>query len=143
MKNDARINDKLYILLAKNKELILYVFFGGCTTLINIFAFFVLDTIIKSPLIVSNVVAWVFAVVFAFLTNKYLVFESVSKGRIQSIKEMATFFCVRIITLIIDTFLMWLFVEIVLANSLVAKVIVNIVVVVLNYLASKLWIFKR
>ena len=130
---------KLYI---KYKELILYGIFGVCTTLINIVAFYLLDTIMGCQLIVSNVVAWGFAVIFAFVTNKLYVFESGSWKCSQAVKEIIQFFTVRLLTLFIDTFLMWLLIEIVSANSLFAKIVVNVIVIVLNYVASKLWIFS-
>lgn len=130
-------------LCMKYKELILYGIFGVGATAINIVAFYVLDTLIGCQLVFANVLAWVFAYVFAFVTNKSFVFESKVWKSLQAIKEFIDFFIARIVTLFIDTILMWLFVEIMFMNSLVAKVIVNVIVIVLNYVASKMWIFKK
>lgn len=127
----------------KYKEIILYVIFGGCTTIINILSFFVLDDILKCNMIFSNVIAWILAFLFAFVTNKLFVFESVSNTVGQTVKEFRDFFLARFATLFIDTFLMWILVDIVKFNSMITKIAVNIIVIVLNYIASKLWVFKE
>lgn len=127
----------------KYKEIILYGIFGVCTTIINILSFFVLDDILKCNMIFSNVIAWILAFLFAFVTNKLFVFESVSNTVGQTVKEFRDFFLARFATLFIDTFLMWLLVDVVKFNSMITKIVVNIIVIVLNYIASKLWVFKE
>lgn len=127
----------------KYKEIILYGIFGVCTTIINILSFFVLDDILKCNMIFSNVIAWILAFIFAFVTNKLFVFESVSNTVGQTVKEFRDFFLARFATLFIDTFLMWLLVDVVKFNSMITKIVVNIIVILLNYIASKLWVFKE
>lgn len=130
-------------LCIKYKELILYGIFGVGSTAINIIAFYLLDTIMACDLIFSNVLAWIFAFIFAFVTNKLWVFESKSWNGHKAFKEFIDFFIARVATLFIDTFLMWLFIEVLFMNSLLSKIVVNVVVIVINYIASKLWIFKE
>lgn len=130
-------------LCIKYKELILYGIFGVGSTAINIIVFYLLDTILKCNLIFSNVLAWVFAFIFAFITNKLYVFESKSWRGQKALKEFIDFFIARVSTLFIDTLLMWLFIEILSINSILSKIVVNVIVIVVNYIASKLWIFKE
>lgn len=125
------------------KEFILYGIFGAGSTAINILAFYLLDSVINCHLIVSNIIAWTLAFLFAFVTNKVCVFESKSWEGTQAIKEFLDFFIARIATLIIDTILMWIFIKIMFINSLFSKIVVNVIVIILNYVASKLWIFKE
>lgn len=134
---------KLKTLLKKYKELILYGIFGLGATLINIVTFYLFNEILELNLVLSNVLAWVCAFIFAFITNKLWVFESKDWKSRTAIKEMLEFLFARLITLFLDTFLMWLLVNVLNWNGLVAKVIVNIIVIILNYIASKLWVFRK
>ncbi len=134
---------KLKTLLKKYKELILYGIFGLGATLINIVTFYLFNEILELNLVLSNVLAWVCAFIFAFITNKLWVFESKDWKSRTAIKEMLEFLFARLITLFLDTFLMWLLVNVLNWNGLVSKVIVNIIVIILNYIASKLWVFRK
>lgn len=126
-----------------HKELILYGVFGLATTIINIASFYVFYNMVGMQLIPANIVAWILAFLFAFITNKLFVFESKMWRRSIVVKEFAGFLTARLVTLVLDTALMWLLVETLNWNDLLGKIIVNIIVIILNYLASKLWIFKR
>lgn len=126
----------------KYREVLLYLFFGGCTTLVNIVSFFILRQINLS-LYISNVLAWVFAVIFAFVTNKLFVFESRRKNIKESFKEMISFFVFRVISLGFDMGIMYLLVDLISANELFSKILANIFVIIINYIFSKLFIFKK
>ena len=123
-------------------EKFLYLFFGGLTTLVNIVAYKICSSLFSLNYITASIIAWIFAVLFAYLTNKYFVFKSKNNNSVNNIKEIMSFFMFRVFSLFIDLFTMYLLVGIVKINDLYAKVIANILVVVINYFASKLIIFK-
>lgn len=128
--------------LNKYREGLLYLFFGGCTTLINIIAFFLLRQFHIGKYI-SNALAWFISVVFAFLTNKLYVFESKNKNKKTVLKESVSFFLFRIASLGFDTGIMYVLLEIMSVNELVSKIASNVFVIVINYFFSKLFVFKK
>ena len=91
----------------------------------------------------STVVAWIIAVLFAYLTNRKWVFHSVAEGFKAIFKEFISFLSCRLATGVVDWVCMFIFVDILLLNDVVIKFIANILVIVLNYVASKLLIFKH
>lgn len=130
-------------LLIKYKEQILYLFFGGCTTVVNIVVFALCSDILHMELLVSNFMAWVLAVFFAYITNKIWVFESKTETLNELVKEIGSFVFARVATLLIDMLIMYVGVEILFINKMIIKVLANIVVIVANYVFSKLFIFKK
>lgn len=126
----------------RERELILYGFFGICTTVINI-AVFQLCRHIRIPLIPANVIAWVFAVLTAFITNKTIVFGSRDWNGSTARRELLLFFAARVFTLLVDTVLLYAMVERLGINQLLSKAAVNIIVIILNYIVSKFLIFNR
>lgn len=130
-------------LFIKYKAIILYLFFGGCTTLINIFTYYIFAYMLNLSTAISTFFAWLFAVVAAYITNKIWVFECKSWKREVLAKEITSFFACRIATGLLDMAIMLIFVDILLCNDLVIKIVSNIVVIILNYIASKLVIFRK
>ena len=130
-------------LLIKYKEQILYLFFGGCTTVVNIVVFALCSDILHMELLVSNFMAWVLAVFFAYINNKIWVFESKTETLNELVKEIGSFVFARVVTLLIDMLIMYVGVEILFINKMIIKVLANIVVIVANYVFSKLFIFKK
>ena len=126
----------------KYKEGLLYLFFGGCTTLINILTFFICRQI-ELSIVVSNIIAWVVAVIFAFITNKLIVFDSKNMDKKVVMKETISFFIARIITLGIDMGIIHLMIDVMKIHEMISKVVANIVVIIANYIFSKLFIFKK
>ena len=126
----------------KYKEVLLYLFFGGLTTLVNIITFFVLR-LFNVEIYISNLVAWIVSVLFAFITNKIIVFESDAKDKKKNIRELVSFFGFRILSLGMDMLSMYLLLQILSTGELFAKIVTNIIVVILNYIFSKLFIFKK
>lgn len=127
-------------LLNKYREILLYVFFGVLTTLINIIVFFVMRDFLNSSIVISNTIAWLLSVLFAFVTNKKWVFESKNN---QRLKEMVHFYLARIATLLIETIVLYILIDLMLINDTISKVFSNIIVIVLNYVFSKMFVFKR
>ena len=127
--------------LKKERELILYGIFGVGSTVINI-AVFHLCGRWGVALIPSNIIAWFFAFAFAFITNKAIVFQSKGWRNRAALREFASFLAVRLFTLVLDTVLMVVLVEWLLVDRLLSKIVVNLVVILVNYVVSKFFIFK-
>ena len=126
-----------------NPETILYLVFGVLTTAVNIGLYGLLREALHWPLMLSNTLAWVASVLFAFLTNKTLVFRSKSFEKKLLFKETVLFFAARLFSLGVDSLGMWIWVAYATATTWAAKITMNVVVIVLNYILSKLFIFKK
>lgn len=123
------------------ESLINYLFFGGLTTLINIVVFGLLDHHIYYQ--IANVIAWLASVIFAFITNKLWVFHSKSMDWRTFLWESLSFFFFRILSLGVDSAIMWLGITVLSGNSLVVKIIDQFVIVAINYIFSKWIIFRN
>lgn len=135
--------EKIQKLLIKYKSFLLYVFFGGCTTLVNIIAYAICARAFHLGTVISNIVAWILAVTFAYVTNRSIVFESEAREKKAVIGELISFFSCRLLTGGLDLLMMYVFVDMVGVNDLIMKIISNIIVIILNYIASKLLIFRH
>ena len=129
-------------LLVKYKTEILYLCFGVATTLINVLCYYVLNGLLSVPNVASTVIAWVVSVLFAFFTNRSVVFESKTRGAAERLKEFFAFLLSRVATGVLDVLVMWIAVDILKQNNLLWKIISNVIVVILNYVLGKL-IFQR
>ncbi|MBR3246062.1 MAG: GtrA family protein [Parasporobacterium sp.] len=127
----------------KYKEIILYLVFGGVTTAVNYGVYVLLSHVLNMGVVPSNIIAWIFAVAVAFISNKILVFESKSKEIRTVLREIIEFVLARLSTLVIETILLWIFVDQLHVNDLIMKIITNVIVVILNYIFSKFIIFKK
>ncbi len=130
-------------LFIRYKSMILYVLFGGFTTLVNMGAYHLTFNMMGIPNVPSTIIAWLLAVIFAFLTNKQWVFDSRSWKADVLIREALAFFSARIATGLLDIVIMYAAVDVMHWNGLIWKLISNVIVIVLNYVASKLFIFKK
>lgn len=146
-------NEKLMDLIRKviSKEVISYLFFGVMTTVVNFIIFGLCNG--RMNVLIANAIAWVGAVVFAFVTNKLFVFESKSWKSSVLLKEIPTFTGARLLTLGLEelgllVMIEWLHLDEVLtlpfiSGEMIIKIIISVVVVVLNYVFSKILIFKK
>ena len=125
------------------KAIVLYLFFGICTTGVNVIAYWLCAHSINLSIMISTVTAWGFAVLFAYITNKNWVFHSEAVTRIEKAREIFSFFVCRLTTGIVDWTCMFVFVKLIGLNDVIIKFAANILVIVLNYAASKRIIFKR
>lgn len=137
--------NKLISLYKKNKEVINYLIFGVFTTAISLIVYYALTLTILNPsksfeLQIANVISWIVGVMFAYVTNRKYVFESNSKDKI---KEISSFVGARIVTLVMDMLIMFVGVTIFNCNDRILKIISQIVVIISNYLFSKLFVFKK
>ncbi len=134
---------KIKELWLRYKEVILYVIFGGFTTLINIVIYWICRNLLKLPVVPSDIIAWILSVIFAYVTNKIWVFESKSTKFSVLAREIAEFFAARLFSLGFDVLFLYVTVEKLAWPDLPMKIIANVVVIILNYLFSKLLIFRK
>lgn len=129
-------------LFLKYKALISYGFFGVLTTAVNMVTYWLCYDVLCLPNVPSNVLAWVAAVAFAFVTNKVFVFESKHNSLKGVLKEAVLFVGARVGTGFLDTLIMFIGVDLLKGSPLVFKILSNVLVVILNFVLSKLIIFK-
>ncbi|MBO4241908.1 MAG: GtrA family protein [Clostridiales bacterium] len=130
-------------LFIKYKSVIMYLIFGVLTTVVNIISFWVFAHPLGLATVPSNIIAWIISCTFAYITNRKWVFESRVKDRNGIIREVISFFTCRLATLGAETLFMWIFIDVLGFNDMIIKAIANIMVIVLNYVASKLIIFAK
>ena len=121
------------------KELLAYVIFGVLTTIVNIVVYFLFAKVCGVNYIISNIIAWFLSVLFAYVTNRIWVFES---SNTNILKEGILFFGGRLFSGILDTGLMILFIDILTMGDMLSKIIVQVIVVIVNYVFSKWIVFK-
>ena len=125
-----------------NKETIVYLVFGVLTTAVDYAAFAALHYGLNINEIVANTIAWALAVAFAYITNKLFVFESKSFDMKTLLKEIPSFVLARVLSLIVTNVFL-VFAGYIGMNMLLAKALISVVVILLNYIFSKLFIFKK
>lgn len=144
-------------LIKKYKEIILYIFFGVLTTIVNFVIYFIMNALLGEDMyLVSNVIAWIGAVAFAYITNKIWVFESKSRESKTLLREIGEFVSARLLSLGIEETGLYIFVDLLkfsaysfsflrltITGDVIAKVIMQVIVVTLNYIFSKFIIFKK
>lgn len=128
----------------KYKSIINYIIIGGLTTIISLVTYYICVKFFLDPnngfeLQIANIISWIFAVLFAYFTNKKYVFFSSDR----SITEIIKFFGCRLTTLGFDMFFMFLFVTVFDLNDKVSKILVQFIIVVLNYVFSKFFVFNK
>ena len=127
--------------MEKWKNFVVYGFFGFLTTAVNYICFLVLD-VSGYNYIISTSIAWVVSVLFAFITNKLFVFKSYTADIRIAAKELSAFFLLRLSTYFLDVFLMIMMVGVLQMHVLLSKILINIIIIVSNYLFSSKLIFK-
>ena len=137
-------------LLKKYKSIILYIIFGGMTTVVDWSVSFTLyylwgDALEATPWLIhgANVIAWVAAVAFAYVTNRIWVFESKRRGFMPIVGEIAAFAGGRVFTLLLQEVLMAVFFTWLGFNEYIVKIVAAVLVVILNYFISKIFVFRK
>lgn len=120
-----------------------YIFFGGCTTLVNLLSYTLMRTIMGIDITIANFISILLAIVFAYVVNKIFVFESKRNTVWEVIKECAQFVGMRLLTMYIEVFGVVLLSCVWGMNDLIAKLVIQVVVLVLNYVFSKAFVFKE
>lgn len=134
---------KLFALLKKHEEVISYLFFGGLTTLVNYIVYLPCYNLLHLSGAVSNAVAWVAAVAFAYLTNKPFVFKSHDWSAKTVIPELTKFVSCRIGSGLLETAIIFVLVDWLGLDGNIIKLATSVLVVILNYVASKLLVFQK
>lgn len=135
--------EKLKKLYKKYREPISYIFFGGLTTLVSWGSYFLLVEWLSVNYLIAQVVSWIAAVAFAFVTNKLFVFEDRDSSGAGLLRQIAGFVGVRLASGAIETGLLFVAVELLHGDESISKVIVSVITVIINYFASKLMIFGK
>lgn len=126
----------------KNKEVLMYLFFGGLTFLVSVVTYAYFNVVLGMNELIANIFSWIIAVAFAFITNKIWVFCSKNDSFTEFIREMFSFFAGRLVTLLIEEVILFIFITWLGLPSMVVKIMAQIIVIVLNYIISKLFVFK-
>ncbi len=134
---------KLKEMMEKYIDIVPYAIFGILTTIINIVVYLFFAHILKKEVMLSTLAAWFLSVLFAYVTNRKWVFHSGVLTFSNIIREAVAFFICRLATGIADILIMFIFVNIFHFNDLFIKIISNIAVIILNYVASKWIIFNH
>lgn len=136
--------NKIKELYEKYKEVIHYLIFGGLATVVNFVSYFIFARIIGIEEIISSGLSWFCSVLFAYITNKLFVFESKTDTKKAFFMEMISFFLARIVSgILCDVGTFALMVKVFHINDIVSKIVTQVMVVVVNYVFSKLFIFKK
>ena len=132
-------------LYKKYKEIINYLIFGVLTTVVSLATYYICVFTFLNPenpveLQIANIISWIFAVLFAYVTNRKYVFESKEKNMI---KEGIKFSGSRLITLFLDMLVMWLGVTVLKFSDTIIKIVSQVLIIIGNYIISKLFVFKK
>lgn len=142
-KENNKVIDKLIVLYKKHKEIIMYVIFGGFTTVVSLATYWIFGSLLHFSGLVSNIISWIASVTFAFVTNKLFVFDSKDTSLKKIVAEALSFYGCRLFSGAVETFFIWLTVDILSFNSMLMKLIVSVFVVITNYFFSKIFVFKK
>lgn len=134
---------KMRELVTKYWDIVSYLFFGVCTTIVNYLIYIPCYNFLDMSATVSNMIAWVVAVAFAYLTNKPFVFKSNDWSAKTVVPELTKFVGCRIGSGAAETLILFLAVDLMGWNGNIWKLVTQVMVVVLNYIGSKLLVFRK
>ena len=135
--------EKIRALIKKHWDILVYLFFGGLTTVVNYVVYLPCHNLLGLSATVSNVIAWVVAVAFAFVTNKPFVFRSFDWSAKTLLPELAKFVGCRVGSGLLETAILFVTVDLIHWNGNIWKLITSVLVVILNYFGSKLLVFTK
>lgn len=135
--------EKVKTLIQKYWDVITYLIFGVLTTVVNYLVYLPVYNLLGLSAAVSNAIAWVVAVAFAYLTNKPFVFKSHDWSAKTVIPELTKFVSCRVASGLMETLILLVTVDILHWNGNIWKLITSVLVVILNYFGSKLLVFKK
>lgn len=128
-----------------NKEFLFYLIFGVLTTFVSLIIYYFCTLTFLNPqnaiqLQFANILSWVFSVAFAYITNRKFVFESQNPNKLN---ELIKFVSARLLTLLLDMFVMFICVTILKFDDKISKLLSQVIITVSNYIFSKLFVFKK
>lgn len=127
----------------KHKSVLLYLFFGALTTFVSILSFFLAGTVLKINVHIANTISWVLAVTFAFLTNRVWVFDGKCKTKRDFFIQARDFYGGRLATYFVEELILLVFVNLLSFNQDIVKIVAQFVILVLNYIVSKFFVFRK
>lgn len=127
----------------RNKSVLLYLFFGALTTLVSILSFILAGTVLRFNVHIANTISWVLAVTFAFFTNRKWVFDGKTSTRKEFFKQARDFYAGRIFTYFVEEVILIVFVNLLALNQDIVKIVAQFVILILNYIISKFFVFKK
>lgn len=140
---DNKIQRFVSELFTKYREVLMYLIFGVLTTAVSIVTYWFFTEVLNMPVLIANVISWILAVTFAYFTNRTWVFEQKPEGFKETVKQMIGFYGGRVATLLMEEVILWLFIEQLGWNNMLVKLFAQVLVIVLNYVISKLLVFRK
>ena len=134
---------KIKAMIVKYWEVLIYLVFGVLTTVVNYVVYLPLYNTLHLPATVSNAISWVVAVIFAFVTNKPFVFKSHDWSAKVTLPEFVKFVGCRVGSGVLETLIIFITVDIFSFNGNIMKLITSIITILLNYIGSKLLVFRK
>lgn len=134
---------KLMEMYCKYKELILYVFFGALCTVVSIGSFAWCDVIMHMDPLIANIISWILAVTFAYVTNSLWVFEAKPHGIKEMFRQATAFYGGRLLTLAMEELILFIFINGLGLPSVAVKVAAQVAVLIANYIISKCIVFRE
>ena len=135
--------EKLKQLIIKYYDILAYLVFGVLTTVVNYLVYLPCYNLLGLPAVISNVIAWVVAVAFAYVTNKPFVFRSHDWSAKTVVPELTKFVGTRVASGGIESAIIWIAVDLLGGNGNLWKLVTSVLVVILNYVGSKLLVFRK
>jgi putative flippase GtrA len=127
----------------KYQEGIDYLFWGGVAFVLSMVLFYIFANVMMIEEQIANVITWIICVIFTYFTNRIFVFKSKTSGTKAIIKEFTEFTSARLATLVLENVVLFICIDLLLWHNMIAKLIGQFLVIVSNYVLSKLWIFKK
>ena len=127
----------------KYQEGIDYLFWGGVAFVLSMVLFYIFANMMMIEEQLANIITWIICVIFTYFTNRIFVFRSKSTGLKAITKEFTEFTTARLATLVLENVVLFICIDLLMWHNMIAKLIGQFLVIVSNYVLSKLWIFKK
>ena len=127
----------------RHREAYLYLFFGGLAFFLNVFLFLAIDRLTDLDEVINNTICWIICMLFQYVSNKFWVFEVKDSSSKKVASELTIFTLGRLFTLVVENAIIEVFINQLHYNTAAVKIVAQIVVIVLNYLISKLLVFRK
>lgn len=131
---------KKWILKFYENDVIRYIFWGGCTTLVNLLSFYIMRAM-GIPLMSANIISIILAILFAYVVNSKYVFQDKCETLKDHVQPFCKFVSARLVTMVIEVGGVWLLVSVMGLNDMIGKFLTQFIVLILNYVFSKFFVF--
>ena len=140
---DKLLSLKPFVRFKPYREQLLYVFFGGVSTVVNVGSFWLINERMGIHELTANIIAWIITMVVVYVTNRKWVFRSTVTGGRNILSEILKFLAGRLFTLVLDELILFIFITKLQLPSLPVKIASQIIVIVVNYFISRLLVFRK